>query len=222
LDYNRPAVYQSGLQFFGTISASASHEIKNTLAVISESAGLMQDLLLAAEHGRALDESRLKKSIERIQANVVRGDGIVKNMNAFVHSVDRIFRQTDVVMVVDLIAALVKRLLDMQGISLKTETPTGPAVVVTAPFFLKNLIWLLIDFAIARVAASKILCLVVEKRGDCIEIDLSGLESFDELPSDCLPTEPMQFLVDMLESELEIDADGGRLMLRLRSVSRVD
>jgi hypothetical protein len=35
---------RQGLQFFGKISASVSHEIKNVLAVIGENAGLLEDL----------------------------------------------------------------------------------------------------------------------------------------------------------------------------------
>ena len=33
----------SGLQFFGKVSASISHELKNVLAIINENAGLLED-----------------------------------------------------------------------------------------------------------------------------------------------------------------------------------
>ena len=35
---------EAGLRFFGMMTASVSHEIKNVLAIINENAGLMSDL----------------------------------------------------------------------------------------------------------------------------------------------------------------------------------
>ena len=197
-------------------------QIKNALAVISESAGLMEDLLLATERGMPLDESRLKKSIKRIQAHVERGDGIIRNMNAFAHSVDQQFRQSDVSQVMLLSAALVKRMLDMQGISLNTATPSDPVFVTTAPFFLKNLTWLLLEFAAERLDDSRSLCLAVEKAGEGADICYSELKELDRISSDSFPSKPIQFLLDLLESRLEIDAEGRRLILKLRDLSGED
>jgi len=175
IDYNTAP--QGGLRFFGIVSASMSHEIKNVLAVISESAGLMEDLLLAAERGMPQDEGRLNKMVKRIQAHVVRGDGIVRNLNAFAHSVDQPFRQCDVFEVTRLAGALVKRMLDMQGISLNTTAPADPALVKTAPFFLKNLIWLLIESAVENLGDAKTLHLVAEKTDTGAHICVSGFEA---------------------------------------------
>ena len=50
-----------GFRFFGKMSASISHEIKNALAIINENAGLLEDLTLLAEQGRPTDPERLKK-----------------------------------------------------------------------------------------------------------------------------------------------------------------
>ena len=36
-----------GIQFFGKMAASISHEIKNVLAIINENAGLLEDICLA-------------------------------------------------------------------------------------------------------------------------------------------------------------------------------
>ena len=49
---------ESGLRFFGKISASISHEIKNAIAVMNENAGLIKDLIMMAERGRPTIRSR--------------------------------------------------------------------------------------------------------------------------------------------------------------------
>ena len=36
-------IAREGFQFFGKMSASISHEIKNALAIINENAGLLED-----------------------------------------------------------------------------------------------------------------------------------------------------------------------------------
>ena len=40
---------ETGLQFFGKMTASISHEIKNVLAIINENAGLLEDLALLSD-----------------------------------------------------------------------------------------------------------------------------------------------------------------------------
>lgn len=57
----------SGIQFFGKMSASISHEIKNVLAVINENAGLLEDICFMADRGKPIDTPRLKKNSGRCQ-----------------------------------------------------------------------------------------------------------------------------------------------------------
>jgi signal transduction histidine kinase len=79
---------EAGLQFFGKMSASISHEIKNALAIINESAGLLDDLSLRAERGIPVEPERLKKQAGNILKQIRRADGIIQNMNKFAHSID--------------------------------------------------------------------------------------------------------------------------------------
>ncbi len=53
-------IAETGLQFFGEMSASISHEIKNVLAIVNENAGLLEDLTLMADRGKPIDPARLK------------------------------------------------------------------------------------------------------------------------------------------------------------------
>jgi len=128
-----------GLQFFGRVSASVSHEIKNVFAVINEAAGLIEDFTLMAEKGMPLDPERLKKAANAIQGQVRRGDGIVKNMNAFSHSIDEPVRETDLVRTLDLTVALATRLADMRQVKLSIGD-VEPASLVGNQFELMRLL----------------------------------------------------------------------------------
>ena len=213
------AACREGLRFFGILSASISHEIKNALAVISESAGLMDDLLVASDRGIPVDETRLKKSADRIRSQVERSDAIVKNMNALAHSTDKTFVQTDVGQVITLTAALVRRMLDMRGVTVKVEMPTETLSLKTAPFYLKNLTWLFLDSAAECVEKSRVLCISIKKSETGAEIRISGLKGLDGDHVGHLPTAKMKVLLELLQSEVEIDAYVGRFALKLRDLS---
>ena len=86
----------AGLQFFGQISASISHELKNVLAIINENAGLLEDLALMADRGKPIDPERLIKMAATVKRQIGRADGIIKNMNRFAHSADHPVETVDV------------------------------------------------------------------------------------------------------------------------------
>ena len=127
------------LQFFGRVSASVSHEIKNVFAVINEKAGLLADLALMAERGMPIDPERLKKTADSIQGQIRRGDAIVKNMNAFAHSTDEDIREVDLAEILELTVALATRMADMQQIRLSTAD-CEPVALTANPFDLMRLL----------------------------------------------------------------------------------
>ncbi len=106
------------LRFFGRVSASISHEIKNVLAVVNEAAGLIDDFTRLAQQGAPLDPEKLQKAAGAIQEQVRRGDAIVKNMNAFAHSSDAPSRDVDLVEALTLAVALAGRRADMRQVKL--------------------------------------------------------------------------------------------------------
>jgi len=50
-----------GLAFFGAITASISHELNNVIAIIDQSAGLLNDLLAGAQYGRPITNEKLER-----------------------------------------------------------------------------------------------------------------------------------------------------------------
>ncbi len=87
-------VAETGLQFFGKMTGSISHENKNVLAIINENAGLLEDLALMLDRGAAIKPQRLKNMSRAVMKQVNRADAIVKNMNRLTHSVDESIKTT--------------------------------------------------------------------------------------------------------------------------------
>ena len=67
-------ITETGLQFFGSISASISHELKNVLAIVNENAGLLEDFTLMADRGKPIDPARLKIMAAAVKRQVGRAD----------------------------------------------------------------------------------------------------------------------------------------------------
>lgn len=148
------------LRFFGKVSASVSHEIKNVFAVINEGAGLLADLTLMAEKGMPIDPGRLKRVADSIQGQVRRGDVIVKNMNRLAHSTDEGVRQVEVQQLLELTIALATRMADMKQMTLEM----GDCDDVTTslePFAFIRLVYGAISQALERMASGATLVLTV-------------------------------------------------------------
>jgi signal transduction histidine kinase len=106
---------REGFQFFGTMSASISHEIKNALAIINENAGLLEDYALLAEKGRPIDPERLKVLAGQVMKQIKRADNLVKRMNRFAHSADEPLKNIDLGETLELITAIAQRVASMRG-----------------------------------------------------------------------------------------------------------
>ena len=207
---------EEGLRFFGEMSASISHEIKNVLAIIHESAGLLDDFTVMAEKGMPIDPVRLKNQAGKIQKQIKRADGIIKNMNRFAHSVDEPLRNADLNEILNLMCALSGRLAFMRGVALDLQSPQGPVPITTNPFHLENLVWLCLDFAMNSAGAGKTVRLAAEKRERGGQIRFSGLHGLAGAPTDTFPGEKGNALLTALNAELTLDVEAGELVLTLK------
>ncbi len=206
---------ETGLQFFGKMSASISHEIKNALAIINESAGLLEDFTLMADKGMPIDPERLKTLAVKVMRQIRRADGIVKNMNKFAHSVDESVKSVELGEILELVASLSGRFASMQGVTLEPNPPAKPVRITTRPFFLETLVWLCLDFAIGAAGGGKTVGLVTEETGNGAQIRFTRLEGLAEAAMDTFPTEREKSLLGVLKAELSADVGAGELVLTL-------
>lgn len=204
-----------GLQFFGKVSASISHELKNVLAIINENAGLLQDYTLRAEKGIPLETERIKILAERMKGQVRRGDQIIKNMNWFAHSVDEIVKAVDLCDVLEHVIALAERLAAMKGVTLKINPATNPVRITTSPFFLENLIWICLEYTWDSCGKDKTVSIDCETEGRCVRIRYSWKGNGRESPTKSFPTQNEKFLLEMLNAQISVAPEEGEIVLIL-------
>ena len=201
-------INKEGLKFFGRVNASISHELKNILAVISETAGLLDDLTELAKQGKDLKLSTLEDCNESIAEEIQRGFLTIKQMNRFAHSVDVPVEKINLLETLKTTIKLSKLL--SFAITVQINEPDEELKpVLTCPFLMQNLIY-------------QILCFTYESVGLDAEINISlnckrsgGMHLiFANLPQVALadfPTQKIQEAADILDVNLDMKSPPGQL-----------
>jgi len=191
-----------GIQFFGKMAASISHEIKNVLAIINENAGLLEDICFMAERGKPIDPARLKKLSGSVKDQIRRADHIMTMMNRFAHSVDEASVSIDVSEITQILVSLSARFVAMRGVVLEVVKPAGSLAITTFPFGLLNLLWLCLDYAMAVVGPGKAIELLAEKTADGARFRFGRLEHMEAGAVPPFPTERETALSQTLYAQI--------------------
>lgn len=127
------------LAFFGRMNAHISHELKNIFATISETSGLLVDLMSIHGMDKGPQGERLVQICERITGLVDRGNGTVQNMNRFSHSSDEFVKDTDLCELLRLMVGLSAYMPYTRKIEL--DIPDAKSVLRTSPYLLMSLMY---------------------------------------------------------------------------------
>jgi C4-dicarboxylate-specific signal transduction histidine kinase len=206
---------ETGLQFFGKMTASISHEIKNVLAIINENAGLLEDLVLMLDQGAEIEPQRLKNMSRTVMKQVSRADAILKNMNRLAHSVDESIKTIDLNEILELVVSLSHRFAAMRDVSVDPKLGESPMMVRTSPFLLMNLLWLCLDFAMDTAGDDKVVELVTQKTEAGILVFFKRLGGLAGAPLKPFPAEHEKGLCDLLRAELEVSAENQEIVVTI-------
>lgn len=213
---NRPdLIGDAGLHFFGRMSASISHELKNALAIIKENAGLLDDYINMTAEGATVDPDRFRTIARRIDGQTRRADAIIKDLNQFAHTVDSASKAVDLNHMLDLLAALHRRLGDMRQVTIGARTMQPPLVITTSPFLLLNALGLVLDFVIHNSAPGAGLTITMKPAAAGAEICFASTGSLPDLFSDGLAKGSANALLTVLGAKAIMEAEQGRIIVQL-------
>lgn len=132
----------AGPRFCGEVSAAVSHEIKNVLAIIKETAGLLDDRAGRAQaEALPLAPDQVREATRAMDRQVRRADAIVRRLNRFAHSVDRESEAVELGESCRLLAELADRMLAGRGATLEVMTEARGVTVQTSHFRLLQFLW---------------------------------------------------------------------------------
>ena len=125
------------IAFLAKITASMTHEIANSLAIILESAGLLSDILSLSEEGSFPHKEKFQRVLGNINDQVKRGVDISGRLNQFAHSMDEPLAEVNLGELLDRVVLLMRRLAKRRGIEL-TAAATDPDLAMRSdPFRLQ-------------------------------------------------------------------------------------
>lgn len=131
--------------FMGRITAGVTHEMKNVLAIIKESAGLMEDLLSLSPNESFKYQEKFFQVLSKIGDQVSRGVELSTALNTFAHSPDLTCAEVDLDEVVQGVVFLSQRFGHVKGIVLKVISEGRSAKLVTDPLKLQMVVFGCID-----------------------------------------------------------------------------
>jgi len=171
---NTPRHPDENLVFMGRVVASYSHEIKNILAIINESTGLMHDLLTLKKEDLADQVQRFSKTLEDVGQQVQRGQDLSTYLNTLAHSPDKEVGGVDVVQSMRTIFALSNRLVKNKRMKLRLEEPKTQLQVTTRPVECLRCMFCGLEWAMAHSQAGDEIVFRVQCIEDGVQISLVG------------------------------------------------
>ncbi len=203
-----------GLAYFGQMTASLSHEMKNYLAIINENAGLMEDLTMMASMGKELDPERIMGLSKNITAQVKRADETIKAMNAFGHSTDRSRSRIGLFDTMNLTMNLAMRLLRSRSVQVQCQVPEE-LQMTTHPFFFMNLLWLIVDYMADNIPENEMIVLSANRQNEFVNIVVScSGQDADSTVRSLLSRDCVVLLLGSLQGSLTAD-DKNTLVITL-------
>lgn len=151
--------------FLGRITAAFTHEMNNVLAVIKESAGLMEDLLSFSQENAFPHRERFVRCLTGIQAQTKRGVELSARLNRLAHSPDEETADIDLNDAMEQVIVLSGRFARLKGVSLELH-PCGEALrVVLSPLRLQMAVFFCLECCWENMAPGGTICLSVTRDG---------------------------------------------------------
>lgn len=122
------------MAFVGKITAGMTHEIKNSLAIILESSGLLADLITLAPEGSFPHQDKFLRVLSNINDQVNRGVDLTSRLNRFAHSMDEPLATIKLPDLLEQVVLLMQRLARRQGIKLAVMAADPALTLRNDPF----------------------------------------------------------------------------------------
>ncbi len=167
------------LSFINRILSSYTHEVRNYLAIIKETNGLMKDVIQIGK-SRAVEAKQFLGFISCVEEQVGRATAITDYLNRFAHRMDCGRVPVNINELIEELIALMTRLAYRKRIAFEKGLRGGLPSAVIKPILLHYLMFCIIDNrlscldknGIIRIATSIVdgrLCIVVSSKGEIVQ-----------------------------------------------------
>ena len=132
-------------RFMGKVTAGVTHDLQNVLAVIKETAGLLEDILLMNKDAGLPFFEKFNKALGTIKAQSTRGARLTTTLNQFAHTPDRDEKIPDIYHTIQMLVHLTERKHKTLNVDIQVDKPEAPLTVATKGMALEMALLAAID-----------------------------------------------------------------------------
>lgn len=169
----------SHLKFIGKALSVFTHELNNHLAVLKESAGLLEDTLRFQQAGTGYDLDGSLNIIQSIENQIFKATRLCKNFNGFGHRMDNPLSAFSVNEALEELLALLIRPASQKKVGFEKDFQKDIPLAYNDPSRLQFLIFCLIEESLKSIENGSII-LKTEYSGGLITIRISREGDFTE------------------------------------------
>lgn len=174
------------IQFFGKITAGITHEMRNVLAIIRESCGLMDDILTLSKDAAFPHSEKFRNILKTIEQQILRGQDLATRLNRFAHSPDLQMTRIDLNEAAEQLVALAHRFARLRNVQMQMTSFSRPVQVETRPVQLQMALFTAIECCLHAMPAGGMITLcpqllteypLVQIRCDGKDLDKASFEA---------------------------------------------
>ncbi len=182
------------------------------MAIIEQTAGLLENLIIGSTGDRPIPNEQLQRIADRIGNQTKRGATIIRQLNAFAHSVDHEQRDLDLNDLTENAIALAHRTADRKRIQLEIRQSDDRPLVSNNPFRVQQALYLSLQCA-ASITPEGSKVTVSPGTGDSLAwMSVEGLALDSATASDL---SYLEMLMDQIGGTMECKVGGGQIHIRL-------
>lgn len=198
------------VEVFSKISATVTHEIKNTLSIINENAGLLNDFAMMAGEEEGVPSRQVDSATATIAKQVTRSNSIMLNLNRFSHSGDTPVSQADLNELLQLMAALTSRQAASKSVSVSILCPDN-IIITTSLLPFESLLFYVLENLYDIASGGATLCIEATVSGAEVHITFTDKEGPGGRFNNYIPGEKEQVLAKVLGVAFEGIQDAVKL-----------
>jgi C4-dicarboxylate-specific signal transduction histidine kinase len=172
--------------FLAKITASTTHEIRNVLAIVKESAGLIDDLVRSFGKRGTLKEDKLFQAVGRIDAQVGRGAQLLTNLNRLAHGLDRASEPVDLGASAQQVASLSERFARQRRQTVQVRAPEAPLTATANALQLQMVLFAAVECCLEAMAEGGAVTIQPHQFGGLPAVKVVG--EIDSAPAPSDPT----------------------------------
>jgi len=213
-DPNQYENEMADLAFFGTITASVSHELNNIISTIDQVSGLLADHLASLADGQLASPQRIRDVHERIARQTLRASATIERLRTFAHSVDEPQQKFELHETLTNLLALSERLASQKRVELTADSPAEPIWVTSRPFRLQRALFHCLQRFWAAASSPASVRISVRRDGENVRIVMNG-PAWQTTEPTAAPDEPLHTMMAGLTGTVTVTETGGRTTCEL-------